>query len=240
MYTTWPRGEPLSLINHRGADGDLPRPATARRGPGCWLHMRFPRLWLALGVYAAVSWALTSTWAGLAAALLLVLPSAVLLLCFSLWLAAPALFFRRAYSRWPWSPPKPPCGMAAHAEGVKLVVDQVLEWRSSPEAERKTLCTAKERRHSVTTRAAEYKAECHRIALFHLNRVVSLDTDSMLITVEPNCDMRAPLLLTEHDSIVSARLLRWAHARCKLAQVCCSTFWLRTTSRCQSLERRTR
>ena len=185
------------------------RPGTARHGTGCWLHMRFPRLWLALAVYAAVSWALTSTWAGLAAALLLVLPSSILLLCFLLWLAAPSLFFRRAYGRWPWSAPKPPCGMTAHAEGVKLVVDQVLEWRSSPEAERKMLCTAKERRHSVTTRAAEYKAECQRIALFHLNRVVSLDTEAMLITVEPNCDMRAPLLGTEHDtrSIVSARLL---------------------------------
>ena len=120
----------------------------------------------------------------------LLLPVSALVLLFLLWLAAPALYFKRTHGRWPWSRPAKPCGQAAHAEGTSLVVDQVLAWKAQPRRARQPLCTAKERRQSVTTRDAAYKRECHKITLSHLNRVVALDEAAMLVTVEPNVDMR--------------------------------------------------
>ena len=131
-----------------------------------------------------------ATWLGLIATFILLIPVSVFLLLFSLWLAAPALFFKRTHGRWPWSRPALPCGHVAHAEGTRSVIDQILAWKSQPPHSRQLLCTAKERRQSVTTRDAAYKRECHKITLSHLNRVVALDETAMLVTVEPNVDMR--------------------------------------------------
>eukprot|EP00994_Dinema_validum_P005088 NODE_318_length_1903_cov_64.604099_g228_i0.p1 GENE.NODE_318_length_1903_cov_64.604099_g228_i0~~NODE_318_length_1903_cov_64.604099_g228_i0.p1 ORF type:complete len:565 (+),score=129.66 NODE_318_length_1903_cov_64.604099_g228_i0:72-1766(+) len=70
-----------------------------------------------------------------------------------------------------------------HAERVELVVSAVRKWNEAGRT--KTLRTARPNWLGMSTKLGSNKAASHCVATHHLNHILNVDLDGLLITVEP-------------------------------------------------------